>query len=74
MSLKAFLLRREVLHLYRELFRSTSGLDNALELRTLIRAEFERNRLVDDPDHIKHLLISGKRDAKVLSEQVGMVR
>lgn len=70
LSLPAFLLRAQVLSLYRTILRTTRLLAKSdptrNELRDFARAEFERNRHVqqDDLSQVKSLVTAGKAEVE----------
>ncbi|EDW60412.1 LYR motif-containing protein 2 [Drosophila novamexicana] len=64
LSLKQFMLRQEVLKLYREIWRTTRLVPDQhsrRELREWARHDFQANRNQDDEVAIKMLLQSGRR-------------
>ncbi|KAL7735859.1 hypothetical protein ACLKA6_017857 [Drosophila palustris] len=64
LSLKQFMLRQEVLKLYREIWRTTRLVPDKhsqRELREWARHDFQANRSQDDEVAIKMLLQSGRR-------------
>ncbi|PRW50970.1 LYR family of Fe S cluster biogenesis [Chlorella sorokiniana] len=74
-DLKAFILRSEVLHLYRQLLRAAKGAQNAgsrAELRGEIRRQFDAQRGRQEPEAIRFLLSDGKLKLKQLGEMLGM--
>lgn len=70
LSLPAFLLRAQVLSLYRTILRTTRLLAKSdptrNELKNFARTEFERNRNVqqDDLSHIKSLVAAGRAEVE----------
>ncbi|KAL7620609.1 hypothetical protein AAE478_009604 [Parahypoxylon ruwenzoriense] len=65
LSLDHFLLRSRVLSLYRRVIRGTRRIADPAtrtETRKFVRAEFERQRRVTDPTHIRYLLSIGKTE------------
>ncbi|KAI7836757.1 hypothetical protein COHA_009395 [Chlorella ohadii] len=74
-DLKAFILRSEVLHLYRHLLRAAKGAQDTgarAELRGEIRRQFEAQRSRQEPEAIRFLLSDGKLKLKQLGEMLGM--
>lgn len=75
LSLPAFLLRQQVLSLYRTILRTTLPLPKSAptrnELRDFARAELERNRRVDDLAHVRYLLSAGRAEVERLKGLVG---
>ncbi|EDV37355.1 uncharacterized protein Dana_GF11459 [Drosophila ananassae] len=64
LSLKQFMLRQEVLKLYRDIFRTIRQVpdkNSQLELRAWARHDFETNRNQNDEVAIKMLLQHGRR-------------
>ncbi|ORX61564.1 hypothetical protein DM01DRAFT_1404343 [Hesseltinella vesiculosa] len=74
MSLNHFLIRGQVISLYRKLMRCTKGLkkSDAEELRLWIRADFERYRNERDLDKIKSLITSGQYQMHSLQSSVSL--
>ncbi|XP_050067673.1 LYR motif-containing protein 2 [Anopheles maculipalpis] len=69
LSLKQFMLRQEVLKLYRSIFRTIRQVPDASsrrELREWARADFRSNRNQTDELAIKMLLQHGNRNLKEL--------
>ena len=68
LSLKSFLLRQRVLHLYRTILRSCQHLPSPsdYEMRTFAREEFERQRGVKEEAKIRYLISTGEADLKRL--------
>lgn len=75
LSLPAFLLRQQVLSLYRTVLRTTFQLPKSAstrqELRDLARAEMERNRSVADLAQVRYLLSAGRAEVERLNGLVG---
>lgn len=75
LSLPAFLLRQQVLSLYRTVLRTTHQLPKSAptrhELRGFARAELERNRSVCDLVHVRYLLSGGRAEVERLKGLVG---
>lgn len=69
LSLHRFIQRQQVLALYRAILRTTTTLPKTspsrAEIREYARAEFERNRFVNE-DKIKYLLAMGREDLERL--------
>ncbi|KAA8913018.1 hypothetical protein FN846DRAFT_204549 [Sphaerosporella brunnea] len=61
-SLQSFILRQRVLGLWRDILRASAHSPNKSELRQWARSEFERNRDVKDPSHVRYLLSTGKTE------------
>ncbi|EDV56428.1 LYR motif-containing protein 2 [Drosophila erecta] len=64
LSLKQFMLRQEVLKLYREIFRTIRQVpdkNSQLELKSWARHDFQTNRHQSDEVAIKMLLQHGRR-------------
>ncbi|KAI8073271.1 hypothetical protein BC940DRAFT_290966, partial [Gongronella butleri] len=76
MTLNHFLLRGQVLSLYRKLIRCTKGLNksDADELRHWIRADFERYRNERDLDKIKNLITVGQHQMHTLQGSVSLAQ
>ncbi|KAL0075164.1 NADH dehydrogenase 1 alpha subcomplex subunit 6 NDUFA6 [Phycomyces blakesleeanus] len=72
LTLDHFLTRGRVISLYRQILRSTKGLDkhDAQELRAWARSDFERARHETDLDKIKALLSSGKHQMHNLQSSI----
>eukprot|EP01135_Chromosphaera_perkinsii_P005159 Nk52_evm7s319 gene=Nk52_evmTU7s319 len=73
-SLKEFMVRREVLQLYRDVFRATRKVPDEKSkayLRKWARDDIERYRNVDDKHKIRHLLFEGR---KALDELIVSMR
>ncbi|KAI0321714.1 hypothetical protein OF83DRAFT_1050752 [Amylostereum chailletii] len=67
LSLKHFILQHRVLNLYRYAIRASRGIsDVSARKETIrwIRAEFERNRHIEDAAAIQDKLASGHREIK----------
>lgn len=75
LSLPAFLLRQQVLSLYRSILRTTHQLPKSAptrhELCDFARTELERNRSVDDLAHVRYLLSAGRAEVERLKDLVG---
>jgi len=69
LNLKRFLLRQQVLTLYREVLktvRSVADENQRKQLRDWARTDFKVNKYHDDEDTIKMLLIKGRRSLEEL--------
>jgi hypothetical protein len=75
-SFQQFMLRRESIHLYRQVWRLSRHLDPAAasEIRHFAKSMFIQHKSVDDPNTIKFLIADGKRQIKVLQESVFMIQ
>ncbi|KAI3427060.1 hypothetical protein D9Q98_007000 [Chlorella vulgaris] len=74
-ELRGFILRTEVLHLYRRLLRMSKGAHDAAardELRGEIRRQFELQRPQKDQHTVRFLLSDGRLKLKQLGEMLGM--
>ena len=79
LTLKQFLLRQEVLKLYRSFFRTIRHLPDErqkLEVANWVRADFKANKdlPVENEDHIKHLFYNGEKMLKELKQSVDLSR
>ncbi|KAI8099524.1 uncharacterized protein BX664DRAFT_321508 [Halteromyces radiatus] len=76
MSLNHFLLRGQVISLYRKFMRCTKGMNknDATELRQWIRTDFERYRHEHDLDKIKNLITAGQHQMHTLQGSVSMAQ
>ncbi|WZN61291.1 hypothetical protein HKI87_04g28260 [Chloropicon roscoffensis] len=76
MDLKRFILRGQVLSLYREALRTVRVAPAHLrdELRRQVRGEFVANESQADQVQIRYLLSEGKRKIKELDEMLCGVR
>ena len=77
MSLDHFLQRQRVLSLWREIVRETNKIENEKirrEMRNFARDEFDRYRNVEDLDHIRYLLSTGKEQLKSMSRYVDQMQ
>ncbi|KAL2610851.1 hypothetical protein R1flu_022543 [Riccia fluitans] len=74
LNLRQFLLRIQVLHLYRTAVRSVRRAPPSArgELLRTIREEVERNRDVKDPQQIRFLLGEGSQRLKELNSMLGI--
>eukprot|EP00898_Chlorokybus_atmophyticus_P007307 jgi/Chlat1/7578/Chrsp63S07067 len=73
-GLKEFLVRVQVLRLYRSTLRIArrAPLDSRGEVVSLVREEYRKYAEVSDPVTIKHLISEGKRQRKMLDEMIDM--
>ncbi|KAI0274705.1 complex 1 protein-domain-containing protein [Gloeopeniophorella convolvens] len=65
LSLRHFILRHEVLNLYRRAVRASRSIPDPVTRRETVswlRAEFERNRHIQDLDLIEDKLRTGRRE------------
>ncbi|KAI9266107.1 complex 1 protein [Sporodiniella umbellata] len=74
LSLDHFLIRSQVISLYRQIARCTKGMEksNARELLNWARADFERHRHERNIDNIKALISSGKHQMHSLQSSVSL--
>ena len=74
LSLDHFLLRQRVLALYRTIIRACHRIPSPIreEMRDYARAEFERQKEVEDLRQIRYLLSTGKAEFDRLMGQVGV--
>ena len=78
LTLKQFMLRQQVIRLYREFFRATAKLEDGgqkEEIRSLIRADFKANQSLDtslDEDKVKSLLFHGEKMLRELQQNVDL--
>ncbi|KAG6552087.1 hypothetical protein Mapa_006396 [Marchantia paleacea] len=74
LDLRQFLLRVQVLRLYRSAIRSVRRVPPPAcrELQQVVREEMERNRQVKDPQHIRFLLGEGSQRLKELNSMLGI--
>ncbi|KAI8879855.1 hypothetical protein K501DRAFT_325316 [Backusella circina FSU 941] len=74
LTLDHFLLRKQVISLYREIARCTKGMDkgDAKELLRWARDDFERHRKETNIDNIKSLISSGKHQMHSLQSSVSL--
>ena len=76
-SFDHFLQRQRVLGLWREIVRATNKISNDKtknEMRSFARDEFERYRKVEDLEHIRYLVSTGKDQFKSISRYVEQMR
>ncbi|KAI8988496.1 LYR motif-containing protein 2-like protein [Mycotypha africana] len=71
-TLDHFLVRAQVISLYRQIVRCTKGMDKtqAKELLQWARADFERHRFEKDIENIRSLITSGKHQMHSLQSSV----
>lgn len=73
-TLGQFLLRKRVLSLYRSVVRATNKIPSAsstrAEMKDFARAEFERNRGVNDETTIRYLVSLGKTEFERMERYV----
>lgn len=77
LDFKQFLLRKQVLALYREslrIVREEKSLDNQKQLKDWIRYEFESRKGLTDPDVIKMHLSKGRMSLKEIAAAVRMAK
>ena len=78
LTLKQFMLRQQVLKLYRDFFRTTARLEDAgqrEEIRALIRADFRANKNIDsnmEEDKVKSLMFHGQKMLQELKQNVDL--
>jgi len=75
-SLKTFMLRAEVMKLYRSVIRMSRHLDQnqRLEVRDFARNSFDSRRHITDETAIRHLLTDGRRQLDQFETAIGMSR
>ncbi|CAG5129589.1 unnamed protein product [Candidula unifasciata] len=77
MTLRQFMLRSEVLRLYREMLRLTyrvADVDQRKHLQQWIRRDFELNKHHTDEEVIRMMLSKGKLSLRELEQTVMMVQ
>jgi hypothetical protein len=79
LTLKQFMLRQQVIKLYRDFFRTINMLDDKgqqVELRKLVREDFKANKEVDpaQEDQIKSLMFNGEKMLRELKQSVDLSR
>jgi len=78
LTLKQFMLRQQVIILYRDFFRTTAKLEDAgqkEEIRALIRADFRANQTLDtslDEDKVKALLFHAEKMLQELKQNIDL--
>ncbi|XP_047530995.1 LYR motif-containing protein 2 [Vanessa atalanta] len=75
LNLKQFLLRQEVLKLYRDIFRTirkVSDENTRLELKEWARSDFKNNKHHNDETTIKSLLYYGRKSLKDLQKSLAL--
>ncbi|KAI9484023.1 MAG: hypothetical protein EXX96DRAFT_560541 [Benjaminiella poitrasii] len=75
-TLDHFILRGQVISLYRQIVRCTKGMNksDARELIRWARADFDRHRKETDIDTIRSLLSSGKHQMHSLQSSVSLAQ
>ncbi|XP_047990468.1 LYR motif-containing protein 2 [Leguminivora glycinivorella] len=77
LSLKQFMLRQEVLKLYRDIFRTlrhVSDESTRQELKEWARADFRNNKHHTDEATIKSMLFHGKKSLQDLEKSLALSR
>ncbi|XP_063381971.1 LYR motif-containing protein 2 [Cydia fagiglandana] len=77
LSLKQFMLRQEVLKLYRDIFRTlryVSDESTRLELKEWARTDFRNNKHHTDEATIKSMLFYGKKALQDLEKSLALSR
>ncbi|KXJ11377.1 LYR motif-containing protein 2 [Exaiptasia diaphana] len=77
LTLKQFLVRRQVLSLYREIMKTIKQIENPeyqKELRNWTRDEFKQNKGTQDQDAIQNMIYRGQQTLKELSVTIAMAR
>ncbi|KAI8997780.1 hypothetical protein BDB01DRAFT_846388 [Pilobolus umbonatus] len=74
LTLDHFLLRSQVISLYRQILRCTKGMnkEDAKELKSWVKYDFERHRNETNIDNIKALISSGKHQMHALQGSVSL--
>ena len=78
LSLKQFMLRQQVIRMYRDFFRTTARLHDAgqrEEIRELVRGDFRANQDLDlelDEDKVKSLLFHAEKMLRELKQSVDL--
>jgi len=70
LNLKQFMLRQEVLKLYREVLRTAKKVDEKKEIISWARSDIEQHRLQTDENVIRNLLFNGKQMLKELQSSI----
>ena len=76
LTLKQFMLRQQVIRLYRDFFRTTAKLEDAgqrEEIRALVRVDFRANQNLDtsfNEDQVKALLFHAEKMLRELKQNV----
>ncbi|KAI5818035.1 hypothetical protein BZA77DRAFT_308230 [Pyronema omphalodes] len=70
-SLQHFIQRTRVLSLWRDILRATRKSQGKQELRAWAKSEFVRNKNVQDLDHIKYLISTGRKEFNEMSNYLG---
>ncbi|GFN99270.1 lyr motif-containing protein 2 [Plakobranchus ocellatus] len=77
LTLTQFILRSEVLKLYRSMLRVTYRIDDVEQRKNLqqwIRTDFENNRHHSDEEAIRMMLSKGKLSLRELEQAVGLAQ
>ncbi|CAH2047502.1 unnamed protein product, partial [Iphiclides podalirius] len=77
LSLKQFMLRREVLKLYREIFRTIRQIpeeSTRIELKDWARTDFKNNKHHSDEATIKSMLYYGRKSLADLQKSLAISR
>lgn len=77
LSLRQFMLRSEVLKLYREMIRLTYKIENTeyrTELQRFIRTDFDNNRHHTEEAAIKMMIARGKMSKREIEQAVHMAK
>lgn len=79
MTLKQFMLRGQVLKLYRDFFRTTKRIPDQRErseLQSWVRADFKRNKSVscEDEEAIKALFYNGEKMLRELKQSLDLAK
>ncbi|XP_046977862.1 LYR motif-containing protein 2 [Vanessa cardui] len=75
LNLKQFLLRQEVLKLYRDIFRTIRKVadeNTRLELKEWARSDFKNNKHHSDETTIKSMLYYGRKSLKDLQKSLAL--
>ena len=73
LNLKQFLLRKEVLKLYKEFLLTISRVQSEIdrsELKQWVRSDFRRNKQLKDEEAIKMMITRGKMSLKELQSTI----
>ncbi len=79
LSLRQFMLRQQVIKLYRDFFRTTAQINDAgqrNEIRQMVRTDFKANKAVDpaEEERIKALMFNGEKMLRELKQSVDLSR
>ncbi|XP_067946508.1 LYR motif-containing protein 2-like [Watersipora subatra] len=77
MSLKQFMLRREVITLYKEMIQTCHRIPDkstAKEMAEWVRADFRKNSTITDEAAIRMLISHGKQSLKKLQTNIAIGR